>query len=28
VYVMRSGRVILEETAEEMKAREQYWDLF
>ena len=28
VYVIRSGRVILEETAEEMKAREQYWDLF
>jgi len=28
VYVMRSGRVILEETVEEMRARESYWDLF
>lgn len=28
VYVMRSGRVILEETAEEMRQRENYWDLF
>ena len=28
VYVMRSGRVILEETAEEMRARPSYWDLF
>jgi branched-chain amino acid transport system ATP-binding protein len=28
VYVMRSGRIILEETAEQMQAREQYWDLF
>ncbi|MGH9057272.1 MAG: ABC transporter ATP-binding protein [Acidimicrobiales bacterium] len=28
VYVMRSGRIILEETAEQMRAREQYWDLF
>jgi branched-chain amino acid transport system ATP-binding protein len=28
VYVMRSGRLILEETAEQMRAREQYWDLF
>jgi branched-chain amino acid transport system ATP-binding protein len=28
VYVMRSGRVILEETAEEMRNRESYWDLF
>jgi branched-chain amino acid transport system ATP-binding protein len=27
-YVMRSGRVILEETAEQMRARETYWDLF
>ena len=28
VYVMRSGRVILEETAEQMRARASYWDLF
>lgn len=28
VYVMRSGRIILEETAEQMKARGSYWDLF
>jgi branched-chain amino acid transport system ATP-binding protein len=28
VYVMRSGRVILEETVEEMRARKNYWDLF
>jgi branched-chain amino acid transport system ATP-binding protein len=28
VYVMRSGRVILEETADEMRARGSYWDLF
>jgi branched-chain amino acid transport system permease protein len=27
-YVMRSGRVILEETAAQMLARETYWDLF
>jgi branched-chain amino acid transport system ATP-binding protein len=27
-YVMRSGRVILEETAEQMQARDSYWDLF
>ena len=27
-YVMRSGRVILEETAEQMRARDSYWDLF
>jgi branched-chain amino acid transport system ATP-binding protein len=27
-YVMRSGRVILEETAAQMLARESYWDLF
>jgi branched-chain amino acid transport system ATP-binding protein len=27
-YVMRSGRVILEETADEMRARDSYWDLF
>lgn len=28
VYVMRSGRMILEATAGEMRARGQYWDLF
>ncbi|MEI8237922.1 MAG: ABC transporter ATP-binding protein [Actinomycetota bacterium] len=28
VYVMRSGRLILEETAEQMRNRETYWDLF
>jgi branched-chain amino acid transport system ATP-binding protein len=28
VSVMRSGRVILEETAEQMRARESYWELF
>lgn len=27
-YVMRSGRVILEETAAEMRLRADYWDLF
>ena len=27
-YVMRSGRVILEETTEQMRARDSYWDLF
>ena len=27
-YVMRGGRVILEETVVQMKARESYWDLF
>jgi branched-chain amino acid transport system ATP-binding protein len=27
-YVMRSGWVILEETAEQMRARDSYWDLF
>jgi branched-chain amino acid transport system ATP-binding protein len=27
-YVMRSGRIILEETVEEMRARDTYWDLF
>jgi branched-chain amino acid transport system ATP-binding protein len=27
-YVMRSGRVILEETAEQMRARPSFWDLF
>lgn len=28
VYVMRSGRVILEETADQMRQRDSYWDLF
>jgi len=28
VYVMRPARVILEETAEQMRARDHYWDLF
>jgi branched-chain amino acid transport system ATP-binding protein len=28
VYVMRSGRVILEETADQMRTRDSYWDLF
>jgi branched-chain amino acid transport system ATP-binding protein len=28
IYVMRSGRLVLEETAAEMKVRESYWDLF
>lgn len=28
VYVMRSGRVILEESAEQMRARDSYWELF
>jgi branched-chain amino acid transport system ATP-binding protein len=28
VYVMRSGRVILEETVAQMRQRESYWDLF
>lgn len=28
VYVMRSGRVILHETVDEMRARASYWDLF
>jgi branched-chain amino acid transport system ATP-binding protein len=27
-YFMRSGRIILEEKAEELRARESYWDLF
>ena len=27
-YVMRNGRIILEETTEQMLARESYWDLF
>jgi branched-chain amino acid transport system ATP-binding protein len=28
VYVMRSGRFVLEETVDQMRARESYWDLF
>ncbi len=28
VYVMRSGRIIHEESAAEMQARDQWWDLF
>jgi branched-chain amino acid transport system ATP-binding protein len=28
VYAIRSGRVILEESVEQMRARDQYWDLF
>jgi branched-chain amino acid transport system ATP-binding protein len=28
VYVMRSGRVILEESAAQMRSREHWWDLF
>jgi branched-chain amino acid transport system ATP-binding protein len=28
VYVMRSGRMILEESVEKMRLRDQYWDLF
>lgn len=28
VYVMRSGRVILEESAEAMRGRDHWWDLF
>jgi branched-chain amino acid transport system ATP-binding protein len=28
VYVIRSGRLLLEETAEQMRARGQWWDLF
>jgi branched-chain amino acid transport system ATP-binding protein len=28
VYVMRSGRVILEESSQEMRQREHWWDLF
>lgn len=27
-YVMRGGRMILEESVDEMRARESYWDLF
>jgi branched-chain amino acid transport system ATP-binding protein len=28
VYVMRSGRIVLEETVEQLRAREHYWDIF
>lgn len=28
VYVMRSGRMILEESTEQMRARDHWWDLF
>lgn len=28
VYVMRAGRMILEETVEQMRGRDSYWDLF
>ena len=28
VYVMRSGRVLLEETVEQMRRGDSYWDLF
>ena len=28
IYVMRSGRVLLEETVDQMRARDSYWDLF
>lgn len=28
VYVMRSGRVILEESVEQMRTRDSYWELF
>lgn len=28
VYVMRSGRTILEESADQMRARDNWWDLF
>jgi branched-chain amino acid transport system ATP-binding protein len=28
VYVIRSGRVLLQESVEQMRARETYWDLF
>jgi branched-chain amino acid transport system ATP-binding protein len=27
-YVMRGGRMILEESAEQMRQREHWWDLF
>lgn len=27
-YVMRSGRIIIEETIEQMKARDSFWDFF
>jgi branched-chain amino acid transport system ATP-binding protein len=28
VYAMRSGRIIVEETGEQMRQRDDYWDLF
>ncbi len=28
VYVMRAGRIFLEETADQMRARDDWWDLF
>lgn len=28
VYVIRSGRILLEETVDQMRQRESYWDLF
>ena len=28
VYVMRSGRILLEETADQMRLRDNFWDLF
>jgi branched-chain amino acid transport system ATP-binding protein len=28
VYVMRSGRIVSEHTADELRARDEYWDLF
>ena len=27
-YVMRAGRIILEQTNAQMRARKDYWDLF
>jgi branched-chain amino acid transport system ATP-binding protein len=27
-YVMRSGRIVIEETIEQMKARDSFWDFF
>jgi len=27
-YVMRAGRIILEETADQMRQRKDFWDLF
>jgi branched-chain amino acid transport system ATP-binding protein len=28
VYVMRSGRIVLEETVEQLRGRETFWDMF